>query len=143
MIDMIETQAALDASCDEAAEKPWVGLDTEFERIRTYYPRLCLVQMSTPEMTICVDPLADLDFSPLHALLANPGVVKIFHAARQDLEVYCTPRLAAAQLRFLTPKLRRNFVDTESKSPMLNWSNMFAKSIYPSNILERLGVAAP
>ena len=90
MIDMIETQAALDASCDAAAEKPWVGLDTEFERIRTYYPRLCLVQMSTPEMTICVDPLADLDFSPLHALLANPGVVKIFHAARQDLEVLHT-----------------------------------------------------
>ena len=90
MIDMIETQAALEASCDAAAEKPWVGLDTEFERIRTYYPRLCLVQMSTPEMTICVDPLVDLDFSPLHTLLANPGVVKIFHAARQDLEVLHT-----------------------------------------------------
>jgi len=90
MIDVIETQAALDASCGEAAQKPWVGLDTEFERIRTYYPRLCLVQMSTPEMTVCIDPLMDLDFSPLHALLANPGVVKIFHAARQDLEVLHT-----------------------------------------------------
>jgi ribonuclease D len=90
MIDMIETQAALDVSCNAAAEKPWVGIDTEFERIRTYYPRLCLVQMSTPERTICVDPLADLDFSPLHALLANPGVIKIFHAARQDLEVLHT-----------------------------------------------------
>lgn len=90
MIDVIETQAALDASCGEAAQKPWVGLDTEFERIRTYYPRLCLVQMSTHDMTVCVDPLVDLDFSPLHALLANPGVVKIFHAARQDLEVLHT-----------------------------------------------------
>jgi ribonuclease D len=90
MIGVIETQAALDASCGEAAEKPWVGLDTEFERIRTYYPRLCLIQMSTAETTVCVDPLAALDFSPLHALLANPGVVKIFHAARQDLEVLYT-----------------------------------------------------
>lgn len=90
MIDVIATQTALDASCGKAAQKPWVGLDTEFERIRTYYPRLCLIQMSTPETTVCVDPLADLDFSSLHALLANPGVVKIFHAARQDLEVLHT-----------------------------------------------------
>ena len=90
MIDVIETQAMLDASCNEATQKPWVGLDTEFERIRTYYPRLCLVQMSTPEMTVCVDPLVDLDFAPLHALLANSGVLKIFHAARQDLEVLHT-----------------------------------------------------
>ena len=90
MIDVIETQAALDASCGEAAQGPWVAVDTEFERIRTYYPRLCLVQLSTPEMTVCVDPLADLDFSSFRALLANPGVVKIFHAARQDLEVLDT-----------------------------------------------------
>ena len=90
MNHVIETQAALDASCGEAAQKPWVGLDTEFERIRTYYPRLCLIQMSTPEMTVCIDPLVDLDFSPLHSLLVNPGVEKIFHAARQDLEVLHT-----------------------------------------------------
>ena len=90
MIHVIGTQAALDASCGEAAQEPWVAVDTEFERIRTYYPRLCLVQLSTPEMTVCVDPLADLDFSSFHALLANPGVLKIFHAARQDLEVLHT-----------------------------------------------------
>jgi ribonuclease D len=90
MIDLIETQAELDSSCVEAAKRPWVGLDTEFERIRTYYPRLCLVQMSTPEMTVCIDPLVDLDFSPLQALLVNPDVVKVFHAARQDLEVLYT-----------------------------------------------------
>jgi len=90
MINVIKTQAALDASCGEAAQKHWVGFDTEFERTRTYYPRLCLIQMSTPEMTVCVDPLVDLDFSPLHELLANTGVVKIFHAARQDLEVLHT-----------------------------------------------------
>jgi ribonuclease D len=90
MIDVIETQAALEASCDAAAQNPWVGLDTEFERIRTYYPKLCLIQMSTPELTVCVDPLVDLDFAPLLALLANPAVVKIFHAARQDLEVLDT-----------------------------------------------------
>ena len=66
---------------------PWVGLDTEFERIRTYYPRLCLVQMATSDMTVCIDPLVHLDFSPVNSLLVDPGIVKIFHSARQDLEV--------------------------------------------------------
>jgi ribonuclease D len=87
MIHVIETQSALDTSCGDAAKMPWVGLDTEFERIRTYYPKLCLVQMATSDMTVCIDPLASLDFSPLRSLLINPDVEKIVHAARQDLEV--------------------------------------------------------
>jgi ribonuclease D len=90
MIDVIQTQEAFNARCGEATQMPWVGFDTEFERIRTYYPRLCLIQMSTPDVTVCVDPLAELDFSPLFELLSNPGVIKIFHAARQDLEVLHT-----------------------------------------------------
>ena len=90
MIDVIETQDKLAARCYEAAQEPWVGIATEFERIRTYYPRLCLVQMSIPVTTVCIDPLADLDFSPLHRLLTNPAVKKIFHASRQDLEVLHT-----------------------------------------------------
>jgi ribonuclease D len=87
MTQVIQTQAALNISCGEAAQMPWIGLDTEFERIRTYYPRLCLVQMATSEMTVCIDPLVSLDFAPLRSLLINPDVVKIFHSARQDLEV--------------------------------------------------------
>jgi ribonuclease D len=87
MSQLIETQRDFDIICGEAVEMPWVGLDTEFRRIRTYYPKLCLIQVSTKDKTVCIDPLANLDFSAFTKLLTNPSVLKIFHSARQDLEV--------------------------------------------------------
>jgi ribonuclease D len=64
-----------------------VGIDTEFMRERTYYAQLCLLQLSDTEHSGCVDTLALEDLTPLRALLADPKVCKILHAARQDLEV--------------------------------------------------------
>ncbi len=64
-----------------------LAIDTEFMRERTYFPQLCLVQVASATDCILVDPLAGLDLAPLHALLADPGKLKILHAARQDLEV--------------------------------------------------------
>ena len=69
-------------------------VDTEFLRERTYYAKLCLVQLAYPgdgteEDAVLVDPLAEgLDLAPLYALFRDPGVVKVFHAARQDLEIF-------------------------------------------------------
>lgn len=72
----------------------WVALDTEFLRERTYAPELCLIQAAGhrdgEEFAACIDPLAIDDLSPLGALLANPGVSKIFHSCRQDLEALDT-----------------------------------------------------
>ena len=90
---IITTTEALAALCDEAANEPYVTLDTEFLRERTYYAKLCLVQMALPgkgpDRAYIIDPLAEgLSLDPLLALMRNPAVVKVFHAARQDLEIF-------------------------------------------------------
>ncbi len=79
----------------EARDEPYVTVDTEFLRERTYFAQLCLVQLALPgkgpERAILVDALADgLSLEPLYALFRDPGPVKVFHAARQDLEIFAT-----------------------------------------------------
>ena len=83
----IDHQEALDAWVIHAKSASWLGVDTEFERVRTFFPRLCLLQMATSEQAVCIDPLAELDWDGVRALISEPQPVKIFHAARQDLEV--------------------------------------------------------
>jgi len=79
--------------CTRAARAPYVTVDTEFLREKTYYAKLCLVQLAIPgddpENAVLVDPIAgDLSLDPLYDLFRDPGVVKVFHAARQDLEIF-------------------------------------------------------
>jgi ribonuclease D len=75
--------------CTHARDFDFVTIDTEFHRETTYWPILCLVQVATSEKAVLIDPLADaMDLSPLFELLANPDVVKVFHAARQDIEIF-------------------------------------------------------
>lgn len=83
----IDHQEALDAWVIHAKSASWLGVDTEFERVRTFFPRLCLLQMATSEQAVCIDPLAELDWGSVRTLISEPQPVKIFHAARQDLEV--------------------------------------------------------
>ncbi|AFO91044.1 ribonuclease D [Phaeobacter inhibens] len=83
----------LQAFCEAAAQHDYVTVDTEFLRERTYYSKLCLVQLAYPgagdENAVLVDPLADgLSLEPLYDLFRNETVVKVFHAARQDLEIF-------------------------------------------------------
>ena len=90
---VITTTEDLAAFCDRAARHPFVTVDTEFLRERTYYAKLCLLQIAYPgkeaESAVAVDTLAPgLDLSPVYDLFRNPSVVKVFHAARQDLEIF-------------------------------------------------------
>ncbi|MGR3485890.1 MAG: ribonuclease D [Paracoccaceae bacterium] len=92
MITITET-AALAAFCARAARHDYVTVDTEFLRERTYYAQLCLVQLALPTDdpadAVLVDPLAaGLSLEPLLDLFRDPGVVKVFHAARQDIEIF-------------------------------------------------------
>jgi ribonuclease D len=85
----IITTAELQAFCDRLAQAPFIAVDTEFMRETTYWPKLCLVQVAGPADSAVIDPLAEgLDLAPLLALLAAPSVGKVFHAARQDIEIF-------------------------------------------------------
>lgn len=80
----------LQVFCAEAASRPFIALDTEFMRERTYYAELCLIQIAAHGMEAIIDPLApNIDLAPLYALLKNPNVLKVLHASRQDLEIFC------------------------------------------------------
>jgi ribonuclease D len=75
--------------CSRLAKTPFITIDTEFLRDKTYWPVLCLVQLAGPNEAAAIDTLAEgLDLAPLLALLDNKAVVKVFHAARQDVEIF-------------------------------------------------------
>ncbi|MEP3638830.1 MAG: ribonuclease D [Paracoccaceae bacterium] len=89
----LSTTAELHAFCTEAAKYDYVTVDTEFLRERTYYSKLCLIQLAYPgdgeTDAVLVDPLSDgLSLEPLYELFRDTSVVKVFHAARQDLEIF-------------------------------------------------------
>ncbi len=87
--DIITSTAALASFCESLAGEAFVALDTEFIREKTYYPQLCLLQMAGSKEARAVDPLAEgMDLAPLLELLANPRILKVFHAGRQDIEIF-------------------------------------------------------
>lgn len=88
-IPIITETKALTALCKRMKNAKYLTVDTEFIREKTYWPQLCLVQIASEEEAVLIDPLAKgLDLSPLFALLTNPDQIKVFHAARQDLEIF-------------------------------------------------------
>jgi len=88
-MDLIVSTDALAAFCERAAQFEFVTVDTEFLRETTYWPRLCLIQVATDAEAVLIDPLApDIKLAPFFALLANEAVTKVFHAARQDIEIF-------------------------------------------------------
>ncbi|MCJ9669297.1 ribonuclease D [Neorhizobium sp. BETTINA12A] len=85
---MIQTTAALEEACIQLAQSDFITIDTEFLRETTFWPELCLIQMASPTVEVLVDPLAKgLNLKPFFELMANPAVTKVFHAARQDIEI--------------------------------------------------------
>ncbi|HJS79301.1 MAG TPA: ribonuclease D [Vitreimonas sp.] len=86
---LITKTADLATLCQELAAKDFAAVDTEFMRETTYWPKLCLIQAAAPGVEAVIDPLASgLDLQPLLELMADASVLKVFHAARQDLEIF-------------------------------------------------------
>jgi ribonuclease D len=91
---IVETNEALAAFLDELAGAPYLALDTEFLRDQTYYPRLCLIQVAAnipgkASVEGIIDPLAPgIDLKPFYEMIARPDIVKVLHAARQDIEIF-------------------------------------------------------
>lgn len=85
----ITNNADLAAFCDRLSKAEFIAVDTEFMRETTYWPKLCLIQAATPDEARCIDPLAEgLDLDPFLRVLTNTSVTKVFHAARQDIEIF-------------------------------------------------------
>ena len=85
----IRDNAALATFCHNQRGAEFVAVDTEFMRERTYRPQLCLVQIAGPDSAAAIDPLAaGIDLAPLFELMADKSVTKVFHAARQDIEIF-------------------------------------------------------
>jgi ribonuclease D len=88
-MSIIDTNEALESLVAELERAPYVALDTEFMRDQTYWPKLCLMQVAAPGIEAIIDPLADgIDLAPVYRLLKAP-VLKVLHAARQDIEIFC------------------------------------------------------
>ncbi|HSH29998.1 MAG TPA: ribonuclease D [Thiohalobacter sp.] len=127
----IDQPAALSAACREMRRHDWLALDTEFIREKTFYPKLCLIQVATPELQLfCIDPLAALDIAPLLDVFYDPGITKVLHAARQDLEIF-------HQLR---GRLPGPVFDTQLAAPLLGLAEQMG---YAGLVRERLGVELP
>jgi len=89
MTPTITTTADLKAFCERLKSAPFIAVDTEFMRETTYWPKLCLIQAASSEEGACIDPLSDeLDLAPFLELLADPRIDKVFHACRQDVEIF-------------------------------------------------------
>jgi ribonuclease D len=124
----VATSAELVQRLEQLASSSFVALDTEFLRESTYYPKLCLLQLATPDQCVVVDPLALPDLEPLWRFLSERERLKILHAARQDLEV-----LGVAMRSEVLPG---PIFDTQIAAAMLGCP---AQIGYGSLVAERLG----
>lgn len=85
---LIQSADALQPWLERWSQKSWLAVDTEFVRVDTYRPKLCLIQIGDGEHDVCIDTLAIADLAPLYALLNRRDILKLFHAASQDLEIF-------------------------------------------------------
>ena len=88
-LNVVTDTGALEQACVELAKGEFIVLDTEFHRESTFWPKLCLIQAATADYDVLIDPLSDdIDLTPFLNLIAEPGRMKVFHAARQDMEIF-------------------------------------------------------
>jgi len=126
--DYIDTAEALTAFCEKLATAPWIAMDTEFLREKTYYPKLCLLQVATPDLAACIDPLALNDLTPILDVLFNENIVKVMHAGRQDMEI----------IYHLAGRVPAPVFDTQVAAPLLGYPDQVG---YGNLVKSVLGVA--
>ncbi len=122
----IDTPDALRDLCARLRGAPWLAVDTEFHRERTYHPQLCLLQVATEELVACIDPQALPDITPALDLLYQEHSIKVLHACRQDLEIFYQLRRRPLQPVF----------DTQMAAPLLGYPDQIS---YAALVEELLG----
>ena len=85
---LITDSASLAAFCARLSTEAFITVDTEFLRDKTYWPQLCLIQVAGTHEAAAIDPLVGIDMAPLWELFDNEQILKVFHAARQDIEIF-------------------------------------------------------
>lgn len=123
----VDTPELLSELCSRLAGAPWIVLDTEFLREKTYFPKFCLLQIAANDVVACVDPLALSSLEPLFAIIYDPKVLKIVHSGRQDMEIFY----------HLFGKLPGPLFDTQIAAPLLGMGEQIS---YASLVAELLGV---
>ncbi|MGR8929694.1 MAG: ribonuclease D [Gammaproteobacteria bacterium] len=124
-IQYIDHPEQLPALCDQIGREPWIALDTEFLREKTYYPKFCLLQIAAPGWVACIDPLAIADLSPLYAAIYNPAITKVLHSCRQDLEIFYQ----------ITGRIPGPIFDTQIAAPLLGFQENPGYAMLVSNFL--------
>ncbi len=109
----IDEYSLLAEYCEQLKGAAWLAVDTEFEREKTYYPELALVQITDGKNAAVIDPLAINDLTPLMDLLYDPSSIKIFHSARQDLEIFFN----------LKGSIPSPLFDTQLAAPLLGFTD--------------------
>jgi len=123
----IDTAEALEQLCTLLRQRPYIAIDTEFVRERTYAPELCLVQIKHQELLACIDTPAIQDLSSLKQLLLDPEVTKVFHAGSQDLEIFY----------LMCKEVPKPIFDTQIAAPLLGSNEQIG---YANLVNECLGV---
>lgn len=125
----IDTATALENFCADLRRQmtaqPWLALDTEFMREKTYHPQLCLLQVGTLDSIACVDPLRLDSLDPLLDIIYDPRITKVFHAAHQDLEIFYLLRKSVPMPIF----------DTQLAAPLLGYPNQAGYAVLVQHIL--------
>ena len=129
-LTLIDTSADLEALIAEFSSAPWLAMDTEFYRERTYKPQLCLIQFATPDRVAMVDPRALESLEPLLDLLYNADLTKVLHSARQDLELFY----------WMRGNVPVNLFDTQLAAPHLGYAKQIG---YANLVREMLEVDLP
>ncbi|TCK18201.1 ribonuclease D [Thiogranum longum] len=128
VMEYIDTPEALREFCTALKGCEWLALDTEFIREKTYYPKLCLVQVGVPGRCACIDPLALESLEPLYDLMFDTSITKVLHACSQDQEIFAN----------LAGKVPTPIFDTQLASPLLGFAEQIG---YGNFIKEVLGVS--
>lgn len=126
-INYIDNKEALISLAGVLESQPWIALDTEFLRERTYRPELCLLQIAAGDTLACVDPLALDNIDPLLDVIYNPSITKVLHAAGQDLEIFY----------WLRGSIPENLFDTQIAAPLLGYQEQIG---YANLVKEVLAV---
>ena len=121
---LINTDEQLNDFCKILEKQPFITVDSEFIREHSYYPKLCLLQVGYDGDAAIIDPLARVDLSPFFDILQNPSIVKVFHAGRQDIEIFYN----------LSGKIPQNVFDTQIAAMVCG----FAENIGYGNLVQAI-----